>query len=326
MTPLPSPPTTKSDVQLADGLESAAGYASADKSPNTRKAYRADFRHFSLWCQAVGQVPLPASIAAVCAYLAHLADQKRSASTVSRRLAAIAYAHKLKGLEPPTGSEAVRAVLRGIRRRLGTAVIRKSPATAPAIAAMIAHADETLTGKRDRALLLIGFSAALRRSELVDLKVNDVEISAEGVLVHVRQSKTDQEGEGASIAIPRGQALKPVEALEAWISALQLVAYYKPLLGAALFRPITKDGRVGNQALTDRSVADIVKRYAAAAGLDPTIFSGHSLRAGFVTSALEHGADLFKVMDVTRHKRVETLKGYDRRARAFRNHAGKDFL
>ena len=73
-------------------------------------------------------------------------------------------------------------------------------------------------------------------------------------------------------------------------------------------------------------VAEIVKRYAAAAGLDPAIFSGHSLRAGFVTSALEHGADVLKVMDVTRHKRVDTLKGYDRRARAFKNHAGKDFL
>src|ERR1700692_568068 len=82
-----------------------------------------------------------------------------------------------------------------------------------------------------------------------------------------------------------------------------------------LFRPIARHGRIGASALTDRSVALIVKRYAAAAGLDHTLYSGHSLRAGFVTSALEHGADLFRVMDVTRHKRIETLRGYDRRAR-----------
>src|ERR1700687_811906 len=87
-----------------------------------------------------------------------------------------------------------------------------------------------------------------------------------------------------------------------------------------------KAPRIGIAALTDRSVALIIKRYAAAAGLDHTLYSGHSLRAGFVTSALEHGADLFRVMDVTRHKRIETLRGYDRRARAFRDHAGKDFL
>lgn len=303
---------------LTDGLTSAASYAADEKALATRLAYRSDWRHFTAWCAAADTRVLPAEPATVAAYLAHLADSGRGASTISRRLAAIAYAHRLKQLEPPTSSEPVRAVLRGIRRRLGVKVTKKAPATARAIGAMLEHVPEGIAGTRDRALLLIGFAAALRRSELVDLKVNDIELHQDGVLLHIRRSKTDQEGEGAAIAVPRGGRLKPVESLEAWLAAAAITS-------GPVFRSIGKSGQLG-AGLTDRSVANIVKWYAAAAGLDASLFSGHSLRAGFVTSALEHGADLFKVMDVTRHKRLETLKGYDRRAQAFRDHAGRDFL
>jgi site-specific recombinase XerD len=89
---------------------------------------------------------------------------------------------------------------------------------------------------------------------------------------------------------------------------------------------IGKGDRVSQNRISGNAIGEIVKRYAAAAGFDPKMFAGHSLRAGFVTSALEHGADVLKVMDVTRHRRVETLRGYDRRAKAFRNHAGDGFL
>ena len=312
-------------------LESAAGgalsasvaeYAAAEKAPATRKAYRADWQHFLAWSERVGNPFLPAEPASVCAYIAEIANSGAAVSTIGRRLAAIGYAHKLKGFDAPGSAEPVRAVFRGIRRRLGTAVNQKAPATARAIAAMLDQVPPTrLTGIRDRALLLIGFAAALRRSELVDLKVNDVEIGEEGAIVRIRRSKTDQEGAGAEIAIPRGTELRPVEAIEAWLSASKVTDGH-------LLRAVGKGPgcKISKSGLSDRTVADIVKRYARAAGLDAGLFSGHSLRAGFVTSALEHGADLFKVMDVTRHKRVETLKGYDRRARAFRNHAGKDFL
>ncbi|WP_237050580.1 tyrosine-type recombinase/integrase [Microvirga ossetica] len=94
----------------------------------------------------------------------------------------------------------------------------------------------------------------------------------------------------------------------------------------SVFQSFRKGGSVKPDRLSEGSVADIVKRYAKAAGLDPETMSGHSLRAGFVTSALEAGADLLKVMDVTRHREVKTLKAYDRRAKAFKNHAGKGFL
>ena len=332
---------------ITDVLRSAAAYAEGEKAPATRRAYGADWRHFSTWCHSViGCEPLPAGASMIAGYLAHLADSGCSASTINRRLAAIGYAHRLKGVDAPISAEAVRVVLRGVRRRIGTAVTRKAPADARAIGAMLECVPDTLIGIRDRALLLLGFAAALRRSELVDLKVNDVELEPHGALIHIRRSKTDQEGAGEAIAVPRGSRLKPVEALEAWLAALTAAdANYTDIearftrgvarstcedardtSGSPIFRPIDRHRRVGAGALSDRSVAEIVKRYASAAGFDPKLFSGHSLRAGFVTSALEHGADIFKVMDVTRHRRVETLKGYDRRARAFRDHAGRDFL
>lgn len=313
--PGPSPPA------LTDVLTSAASYAEAEKADNTRRAYRADWRDFHTWCETVKAASLPAQPATVAAYLAHLADSGRSVSTISRRLAAIAYAHRLKGGYVVSAKvEPIGAVLRGIRRRKGAAVKRKAPATAIAIGAMLEFVPRTtLIGIRDRAILLIGFAAALRRSELVALHVRDLDLQPDGILVHIRRSKTDQDGHGHQVAIPRGGRLRPVEALEAWLAASRIAE-------GPVFVSIGKSGRVGSDALCGESVSHIVKRYAHAASLDPTLFSGHSLRAGFVTSALEHGADLFKVMDVTRHRRVETLKGYDRRAKAFRDHAGKDFL
>src|SRR5258706_13910845 len=203
-----------------DPLARAADYATAEKSDATRRAYGSDFNHFSTWCFSAGRTPLPGSPETVAAYLAHLADSGLKASTITRRCAAITYAHRLKGCPPPTLAEPVKAVLRGIRRRIGTAVERKAPATARAIRDMLRRIPlDNLGGKRDRALLLIGFSAALRRSELVALSVVDIETVPEGIVIHVRRGKTDQEGQGAEIAVPKGSRLRPVEALTAWLEA-----------------------------------------------------------------------------------------------------------
>lgn len=327
---MPQPPAKVGGTPpaLTDALTSAAGYAAEEKAAATRRAYRSDWADFGSWCLSRQAVDLPAAPETVAAYLAHLADTGSKASTISRRVAAIAYAHRLKGQDPPMSSEPVRAVLRGIRRRIGVAPVRKAPATAAAIAAMLERVPESITGIRDRAILLIGFAAALRRSELVSLKVQDIEAHPDGVLLHISRSKTDQEGEGAVIPIPRGGRLQPVEALENWLRAHEgnQTRNSGSDVNRPLFVSIAKGGRISNQALSDRAVADIVKRYAAAAGFDPKQFAGHSLRAGFVTSALEDGADPFKVMDITRHRRIDTLKIYDRRAKAFKNHAGKGFL
>lgn len=315
---LPTPVAPTDIGAFVAALDAAAAYQRAETAGGTRRAYASDYRHFAAWCSRSGTIPVPAAIETVAAYLAHLAGSGLRVSTIDRRAAAIAYAHRRAGHDTPTHAEPVRAVLRGIRRTHGAAVDRKRPATADALKAMLRKLPRSLIGTRDRALLLIGFAAALRRSELVALDVEDLELHDEGIVVRIRRSKTDQEGRGHAVAVPRGSRLRPCEALQDWLAAAGIAE-------GAVFRRVGKGGRIGGR-LTDQSVALIVKGRARAAGLDAAAFSGHSLRAGFVTSALEHGADLLRVMDVTRHREVRTLQAYDRRLKAFRNHAGKGFL
>ncbi len=314
-------------IETARELPAALGYdlcaavdlAKAEKALSTRKAYGTDFRLFKAWCEAKGVSPLPARPETVAAFLAAETGNGIKPSTLGRRVAAIRYAHKLAHLESPTDSEAVKATLRGIRRTVGPAKARKAPALAEKVRAMVALAPESLTGLRDRALLLLGFAGAFRRSELVGLDVADIAETKTGLLVTIRRSKTDQEGEGATIAIARGDVACPVRALLEWLDAAEIRA-------GPIFRPINKAGKVAAERLTDRSVANLVKAYAQRAGFDPTLFSGHSLRSGFLTSAAAKGASIFKMMDVSRHKSVDTLRGYVRDAELFKDHAGAGLL
>lgn len=306
-------------LALIDAENAASDFAKASKAAATLRAYRSDAGDFSAWCARHRCKNFPASVDTVAAYLAALARSGMKASTIARRRAAIAYMHRIAGVEPPTESEAVKAVLSGIRRSLGTAATRKAPATAEVTRALVDGMPDDLRGLRDRALLLLGFAGALRRSELVALDVGDIEEGSEGIFIRIRRSKTDQEGAGDFVSIPYGSRLHPVRALKDWLEA-------SAISGGPLFRPIRKGGQVIEaERLSDRSVANILKAYARAVGLDPAVFSGHSLRSGFVTSALQSGADVLRVMDVTRHRQINTLKVYDRRARAFRQHAGEGF-
>jgi integrase len=240
-------------------------------------------------------------------------------STIGRRVAAIRYAHKLAGLPLPTDDERVRATMRGIRRSLGAARAKKTPATVERILAMAPIASERLADIRDRALLLFGFASAMRRSELAAVDVEDIEETPDGLRVTIPGSKTDQEGHGHVIAIPRGLIACPVTALKAWLEAAGIVQ-------GPVFRPVAKGGRIQATRLTDRSVADIVKAHAQRAGLDPKLFAGHSLRSGFLTSAAARGASIFKMADQSRHKSMDTLRGYVRDAEIFKEHAGSGLL
>ena len=177
----------------------------------------------------------------------------------------------------------------------------------------------SLVGTRDRAILLLGFAGAFRRSELVALDVADIERSEEGLRINIRRSKTDQEGDGATIAIAPGSTDCPVEALTMWLGASGIVE-------GPVFRSINKGGRISLTRLNDRSVANIVKAHADRAGFDPRVFSAHSLRSGFLTSAAANGASIFKMMDVSRHKSIDTLRSYIRDAELFKDHAGAGLL
>jgi len=303
---------------LGPDLAAAVDLAKAEKAASTRKAYGTDFRLFREWCEAKGVSALPAASETVAAYLAAQAGASK-ASTLGRRVAAIRYAHKLAGLALPTDAEGVNATMRGIRRTYGSARIRKAPAVAGKMLGMVAAAPDKLAGLRDRALLLVGFGGALPRSELVALDVADIEETETGLLVTIRGSKTDQERTGATIAIARGDVACPAKALREWLDAAGIE-------NGPIFRPIDKGGTVRASRLTCRSVANIVKAYAKRAGFDAGTFSGHSLRAGFLTSAAGKGASIFKMMDVSRHKSVDTLRGYVRDAELFKDHAGAGLL
>jgi site-specific recombinase XerD len=274
---------------------------------------------FKVYCDAKGVSALPATPETVAAYLAAEAKTAKP-STIGRRVAAIRYAHKLAQLEPlPTDAEGVKATVRGIRRTFGGARNKKAPAVASKMQSMVALAPEGLAGLRDRALLLLGFASAFRRSELVALDVADIAETETGLLVTIRRGKTDQEGQGRAIGIPYGDVACPVKALREWLDAAGIEA-------GPLFRPINKAGAVAASRLTCRSVANFVKAYAVRAGFDGKMFSGHSLRSGFLTSAAAKGASIFKMMDQSGHKSVDTLRGYVRDAELFKDHAGAGLL
>src|SRR6266436_3954771 len=245
-------------VVLTEELRLAGDFAKASKAKTTQLAYSSDFRIFDAWARERGQGSLPATPATVCAFLAAQAGLGKRASTLGRRLAAIGYFHRLAGEPSPIGHETIKATLSGIRRSIGAAPVRKRAATADIVLGMVATGGaETLRQLRDRAILLVGFASAMRRSELVALNLEDLEWTAEGVLIRIRKSKTDQEGAGAAVAVPKGEVACPVAALRAWLDAAGITA------GAVFRRVWNKHAqRLGAERLKGRNVAVIVKKNA----------------------------------------------------------------
>jgi integrase len=174
---------------------------------------------------------------------------------------------------------------------------------------------------RDRALVTLGWLGAFRRSELVALDVGDVRFTDEGLIVRLATSKTDQEGQGVEKGIPYAgnPATCPVRSLRAWLEAARLES-------GPLFRPVTRHGQLGERRLSDRAVALVVKRLAARAGLEPAVFAGHSLRAGFATTAAQRGKSLDAIMRQTGHKSERVARGYIRHATLFTDNAATGLL
>jgi integrase len=306
-------------LEISTDLAAVRGYVDESLAPATRRAYRAALEAFRAWCADQGASDLPASPETVAAFVASEADRGRAVSTLTQRLAALRWAHEAKGYESPTAAKLVRSTMAGIRRERGVAPKRKAPATVDRLAAMVSHA-ETLKGKRDRALLLFGFASAMRRSELVALTVEDLEETDRGLLVTVRRSKTDQEGHGQQRAIVPGRKAErcPVRALNAWLEAAGINT-------GPVFRSVTRHGAVGG-SLSTVAVGQVVKEHAKRAGLNPSEFSGHSLRAGFITNAAEQGATADRIMDHTGHRSHAMVRVYTRRSDAFADHAGEGLL
>ena len=303
------------ELALAEVADQARAYAAASRSKNTLRAYRADLDHFGAWCQKRGLSSLPADPTTVTLYVADMADTFKP-STIGRRLVSIAQAHKAAGHPSPTTDERVRLVNAGIRRVHGVAPRQVRPVVTEDLRKMVSTCGSDAAGVRDRALLLIGFAAALRRSELVALDATDVEYTHDGLIVTVRRSKTDQEGAGRKVGVPYGSnpATCPVRAWKAWVERAGITE-------GPLFRAIDRHGNVAANRLGDRGVALVVKRSAERAGINPDAVSGHSLRAGLATSAAAAGVSERAIAATTGHKSMTVLRTYIRDGSLFKENA-----
>ncbi|WP_084456042.1 tyrosine-type recombinase/integrase [Novosphingobium rosa] len=311
-------------LALVEDIEAARQYRQRARAANTTRAYASDWAQFEGWCWERALEPLPASPKVVATYLAARARAGNAPSTITRHLAAIGWQHRQAGAVAPQARDTKMVIadtLAGIRREQRARPTGKKAAIGAAdLARMIANAEgEGPRAIRDRAVLALGLAAALRRSELVALKLADLALVEQGLTLRIRQSKTDQEGTGAVIAIPAGKVLTPVKHLNAWLK----------LRGGepgTLFTRIGPTGLLTSDPMSDRSVARLVQRYADRIGLAPGSVAGHSLRAGLLTEAARTRASLPKMQEVSRQKSIDVLLGYIRSAALFDDHAGGGFL
>lgn len=302
--------TTSTATELEPVLQPYIEAALADR---TRQEYRADLRRFLRWG---GTLPAPPEILA--AYLvAHATDH--AMATLQRWLVSLGRAHTTQGWPDPTKSDLVKTTFKGIRRRHGRPQRQVAPLVRDELVALLSTLDEGLHGQRNRALLLLGFAGALRRSELVGLQLGDLQFSPAGLTIQLRRSKTDQEHQGRPIGIPfaRDPRYCPVQAVQAWQECLLQQVIPTPTAAAPLFRAINRHGQIAEAALTGRAVALIIQACCRKAGLDPTRYAGHSLRAGFCTAAALAGKPNWQIRKQSGHKTDVMLNRYIRDGRLF---------
>lgn len=289
-------------------------YAAGSKAANTRVAYAADWRRFERWCDDHQVQPMPAHPETVAEYLAHCADNGSACASIMRYLTVISQAHLVRGFPTPRSDPRVQAVIQGVRNQLSVAQRQVRPLLLEDLRRIVA----ALPGRdilkiRNRALLLVGFAGAFRRAELVSLRVDDLQRCERGYLLTLRRSKTDQAGEGTVKGIPLGQTeLCPVRAVDEWLAV-------GGIDGSWLFRCIGNSKKPGYRPLLPGHVAWIVKTACLAAGIDPTHYSGHSLRSGLATQAAQQGASDRAIMKQTGHKSVDMVHRYIRDADIWRD-------
>lgn len=277
-----------------------ARYVDAALADNTLRAYRTDLEHFRQWGGR-----LPAGAEEVARYLAQHAAVL-SVATLTRRLAGLAKAHRAMGAASPTESELVRLTMRGIRRQHGRPQDQVKPLTRDRLHSVLAAMGTGLREARDQALLVIGFSGALRPSELAAIDCRSLERTARGLILTIPRSKTDPEGQGQRIALNADvDGLEPRAALEVWLKRAGIDR-------GPVFRSLDRHGNLGGTALTGAAVSQIVKRRLSEAGIAPAGYSAHSLRAGFVTSAALDGVPGWRIRRHTRHASQTMVERYIR--------------
>jgi site-specific recombinase XerD len=308
-----------------------ADYASKARSVNTLRGYQSDWSEFTSWCTTHGFDPIPAEPAAVSQYLTELARHGAKVGTMSRRLSAVRFAHTLRALPSPTDHARVTVVWEGIRRTHNAEPDQSNPLMPPELFDVVDACpmnkvwkakkrapEPDLAGLRDRALLLVGFVAALRRSELAALAVTDIGEHPNGLVVSLPRSKTNQAGDRRELVVlPRGANdphRSPVAALTDWLE-------HSNITSGPVFRAISKGNRVLDRGLNPGSINTLIQQAVARGNLDPTGYSAHSLRAGFVTYAHLRGASDRAIAHQTRHRSLATIGGYVRIHEAWTDNA-----
>lgn len=281
-------------------------YIKASQSKSTRRAYASDLRHFLAHGGS-----LPCKPKRLAKYLAESADSGLAVATLERRVTAIHRAHIDQHHASPARAEIVRQVLQGIRRTVGTKQRQAKPLLKDDVEAALKAIKincSPVRAARDSALILIGFASAMRRSELVGMCVEHLYFSAEGVTIELPVSKTDQERRGRMVFIPQANGCHcPVKALADWLEIAGIRTGH-------VFRSVNRYNGIAKFGLTAQSVALIVKAAVAQLGEETLNVSGHSLRAGYCTSAVEGGMQLWQIREQTGHKSNVTLLKYIRRA------------
>ena len=288
------------------------------KAKNTVRAYKSDFKDFSLFCVQNDFKNLPSDPKIVSLYLTHLSTKDIKISTIKRRLVSIGVIHKMKGHYLDIKHPLIIENLMGIKRRKGTVQKGKKPLLIRDLKAIIDVINqqkiEDIKKLRDKTIILIGFSGGFRRNEIVSLDVDDLEFVYEGVKITVKKSKTDQFGEGFIKALPyfENELYCPVISLKRWLNISKITK-------GSIFRRFTKGSNLSNNRLTDQTVALLIKEYLKLAGIDSTNYSGHSLRSGFATSAAESGVEERSIMAMTGHKSTEMVRRYIKEINLFKN-------
>lgn len=308
--------TMDRDISAFDAMIEQREREALEKSlsKNTRRAYESDWKDFEDWCRIHGDSSLPASVATLKGYFLDRSEEL-SKATLARRIAAICRSHKENRHDSPTVDPRFRSIMAGIRKTKQGAQRAKQALLVEDLTEILEQIDNMTTkGKRDQALLLIGFTAALRRSELVALDKEDLRFTSDGIIIKVRHSKTDEEGVGEEVGIPRGRkpATCAVTKLKAWLDTLNIER-------GPIFRRILKNGVILQDRLSDHAVATIVKSYVGHAGFSPKEYSGHSLRAGLATSAALAGQSYGQIMQQTRHKSEKMVRVYIRKGSLFKD-------
>jgi integrase len=282
-------------------------------SENTRKAYRFDLRAYRAWGGSIPTTPRE-----LADYISDEAARLHP-STITRRLAALSAAHRLSGgIGNPTQHPLVKAALKGLRRQRGGTQRQAAPLMLEDLWAILDKSGDKVRDQRDRALLLIGFAGGLRRSEIVSLNVDDLEFVREGLILTLRRSKTDQEGLGRRIGIPHARGRWcPVRDTRTWIEKAEID-------DGPIFLSLRKGGEIVRSRLSAEAVSTIIKHHVTQIGHDPTKFSGHSLRAGFVTSAARAGIASHLIRRQTGHASEAVMTRYIREGELFcQNAAGR---